>query len=75
MATRNFWIDADIDGRATMLSGGPRNKSGGMEVRIYQRETGGIVTAAQIFCTATGDKLVTEIWSGGKLAGKFETIR
>ena len=28
MAMRNFWIDVDIDGRKTLLSGGPRTKDG-----------------------------------------------
>ena len=29
MAVRNFYVEADIDGRQTMLGGGPRNKDGG----------------------------------------------
>lgn len=37
MAVRNFWIDANIDGRLTELSGGPRDKTGGMDVTIKQR--------------------------------------
>lgn len=35
MSVRNFWIDADIDGRQTMLGGGPRSSDGGMDVTIY----------------------------------------
>lgn len=50
MATRNFWIDADIDGRATELSGGPRRKDGGMSVSIKQRNEGGIQEALSIQC-------------------------
>lgn len=55
MAVRNFWIDADIDGRKTMLSGGPRAKDGGMLVNIYQRDDGGIHRALRIECMECGD--------------------
>ena len=40
MAVRNFWVEADIDGRATELAGGPRNKNGGMTICLYMREDG-----------------------------------
>ena len=42
MATRNFWIEADIDGRKTELAGGPRRKDGGFSMVIYMRNEGGI---------------------------------
>ena len=37
---RNFWMDAHIDGRTTMLSGGPVRKDGGFELRVHQRDDG-----------------------------------
>ena len=40
MAMRNWWIEADIDGRKTPMSGGPRGKGGGFYLTIYQRENG-----------------------------------
>jgi hypothetical protein len=40
VAVRNFWVSADIDGRATELAGGPRNKNGGMTICLYMREDG-----------------------------------
>lgn len=39
---RNFWIDANIDGRASTLSGGPKSSGGGMRLSILQRERGSI---------------------------------
>ncbi len=48
MAVRNWWIEADIDGRKTSLSGGPRNREGGFSLRIYQRDNGSIMTAGTI---------------------------
>lgn len=42
MATRNFWVEADIDGRKTELAGGPRSKGGGFAMNIYMRNEGDI---------------------------------
>ena len=42
MAVRNFYVEADIEGRETMLGGGPRNEEGGMTTNIYQRDDGGM---------------------------------
>lgn len=61
MAVRNFYIDADIDGRATMLSGGPRAKDGGMDIELYQRDDGKILRIASIRCRAHGNTLITSI--------------
>lgn len=66
MAVRNFWIDAYIDGRQTVLSGGPKNKNGGMDVIIYQREEGGIVTAVRIDCFERNGKLETHVKVNGE---------
>lgn len=48
MAVRNFYVEADIEGRETMLGGGPRNKEGGMTTNIYQRDDGGIVQVLKV---------------------------
>ena len=48
MAVRNFWVDAEIDGRETDLGGGPRSKTGGMDVTVYQRKEGQIETAVKV---------------------------
>ena len=62
MAVRNFWIDADIDGRQTMLSGGPKSRDGGMRVNIYQRDEGGILHVISINCYVSADgKLISKI--------------
>jgi hypothetical protein len=37
---RNFWIDSSIDGRDSRLSGGPRSKTGGFSLTVYQRANG-----------------------------------
>jgi hypothetical protein len=48
MSVRNFWIEADVDGRATKLTGGPVRKDGGIDVTIYIRDEGGISRAVSI---------------------------
>ena len=75
MAVRNFWVEADVDGYQNMVSGGPRGKTSGMDVTVYQREDGGIKTAVQIFCRSRDEKLITEVQIGGELVGRFETVR
>ena len=37
---RNFWIRANIDGRAQALEGGPRSKAGGFDLTIRARIDG-----------------------------------
>ena len=75
MAVRNFWIEADIDGRQTVLAGGPRSKDGGMTITIYQRKDGGITEAVKIRCEARGDELRTEIVPTDGLVSKVITKR
>lgn len=78
MIIRNFWIDADIDGRQTMLSGGPRSKNGGMDITIYQRDEGSIETAVRIRCREIGGRLVTEVTvknEQGDMISRYETER
>lgn len=52
---RNFWVEGRIDGRETVLSGGPRNKDGGLYLKIYQREGGESKLALRISCWAEKD--------------------
>lgn len=48
MAVRNWWISGHIDGRKTEFSGGPRNKDGGFNLYITQRDEGSIISAGYI---------------------------
>jgi hypothetical protein len=61
MATRNYWLDATIDGRATKLSGGPQSKNGGMSVSVKMRDGGEIIRAVQIEAFANDDGTLTLI--------------
>lgn len=48
MATRNWWISGDIDGRKTEMAGGPQAKDGGFTLTIFQRVSGSSVLAVKI---------------------------
>lgn len=75
MAIRNWWIDVDIDGRQTRLSGGPRNKDGGFSLRIYQRDDNSIIEAGYIRGrVGYDDKLILEGSINGQII-KMETKR
>lgn len=77
MAVRNFYIDAEIDGRRTDLGGGPASKEGGMTVHITQRNDGSIETAYKISCWVDRDgMLVTRVCDKtGKTISENKTER
>ena len=62
MAVRNFYVEANIDGRETTLGGGPRNKEGEMIVRIYQRDEGAITEVLKIDCDERDGTLITRVF-------------
>ena len=61
MAIRNFYLDAEIDGRKTDLHGGPQSKKGGMDIRIWQRKEGKPVPAFNIICMEKNGRLITRV--------------
>lgn len=77
MAVRNFYVEADIDGRQTKLGGGPKAKDGEMTVHIHQRHDGEIVSdAIKIRCTERNGKLMTEVFNHeGICVFSYETER
>ena len=56
MSVIPFYISADIEGRKTELTGGPRRKDGYMNIEITQRDSGAITTAFTIRCCLVDDK-------------------
>ena len=60
MAIRPFYMNAEIDGRSSSLSGGPKSKSGGQDITIYQRDNGSVITAFRVvsFSRMDGNRLV-----------------
>lgn len=76
MAVRNFYVEANIDGRATILGGGPASKTGEMTVRLYQRREGEITEALMIDCEESNGVLTTKVYDKNHtLLFTYETNR
>lgn len=76
MAVRNFYVEANIDGRETTLGGGPRNKQGDMTVRLYQRDEGAITEVLMIDCDERDGNLITRVFDKDhNLLFTYETKR
>lgn len=76
MAVRNFWVEGQIDGRQSKLAGGPARKDGGLNLSVFQREDGGIVTAFKVCCYEVDGNLITEVIDrNGALVASCETNR
>lgn len=75
MAVRNFYIDADIPGRAEHLKGGPRNSKDGMSIKLYVRELGSITTALDIDCTVDNDLLCIRVKDSAGILWYVKTYR
>ena len=76
MAVRNFYVEANIDGRGTLLGGGPRNKQGDMTVRLYQRDEGAITEVLMIDCDERDGNLITRVFDKDhNLLFTYETKR
>lgn len=56
---RNFWIDTDVDGRASKVGTGPASKDGGFDTNIYIRDGGRVEKALTIYGTAHADGSLT----------------
>ena len=39
---RNFWIEVEVDGRASRIETGPVSSEGGFRVIVRQRDAGGV---------------------------------
>jgi len=62
MPIRNFYINCEIDGRKSRLTGGPRAKDGGFNLTIYQRSEGEKIIALEVDGVVRADgKLRLEI--------------
>ena len=56
MAVRPFYVESIIDGRETILGGGPRRKTGESTTKIYQRDKGEITCPYTIDQTSHEDE-------------------
>lgn len=45
---RNFWIDGEVDGRQSPVTGGPSSENGGFYLNIYMRDNGEVTLPVSI---------------------------
>lgn len=74
MAVRNFWVEANIDGRKTKLAGGPRSKNGGFSLTVFQRSQGSITRALIIDGFANEDGELNLSVRNGKDSQKLRVV-
>ena len=57
---RNFWLSAQIDGRANPLEGGPRSKEGNMVIYLYVKDHKESTPLLEICCAGLDDEAGTD---------------
>lgn len=45
---RNFWVEAEVDGRKTPIKFGPQGKGGGFSLTVFMRNQGEVERVADI---------------------------
>lgn len=70
---KDFWLDCDIEGRKTMLSGGPRRKGGNLKAELYVKEEGCSKCAVILDCF-TNEEGKLQINIINKFTGKTNNI-
>lgn len=68
---RNFWLVAQVDGRATQIATGPARADGGMRLTMYVRHAGEVVKSVSIDCVALCDgQLCLRVFEPPSYGGK-----
>ncbi len=68
---RNFWIEAQVDGRKHDVATGPRRADGGIYLRVYIRDSGDVKHAL----TVTGDERGGKLYLAATIDGETHTIQ
>ena len=61
MAMRNWWAEAHVDGRKSLVTFGPKRKDGGFLMNIYQRSEGESFLACKIEASSIEDTLILAV--------------
>ena len=56
---RNFWIEAEVDGRKTPIAFGPQGKDGGFHLILYMRNKGEVEEVVWINGEAIHERTLT----------------
>lgn len=63
---RNFWCKANVDGRKSLLSFGPRGKEAGMGISIFANDKGISLSCVHVDCAVNKENLVITILALGR---------
>jgi hypothetical protein len=72
MAMRNFWIEGDVDGRRTSLTGGPQSAGGGFSLTVYQRDEGESKVGARLTGRVVNGELILDVDPGASVNVRVE---
>ena len=61
MAVRNWWAQAHVDGRKSLVTFGPKGKDGGFLLKIFQRSEGKSFLACRIEGSSDGENLILSV--------------
>ncbi len=77
MATRNFWIEVDVDGKKRIVkAGGPRAADGGFYLSVQMRDGGARTLPLEIVGEACKDgRLLLAVKLNGKPLALHKTRR
>jgi hypothetical protein len=64
MAIKNFWIEAEIDGRKTKWKGGPVRPNGGFRLTVYMRDAGALTKPLTVEGWANSDGTLSLFHNG-----------
>jgi hypothetical protein len=68
MAMRNWWIEGQVDGRRSEMTGGPKSRDGGFELTVYMRDEGSSKIAVTVSGRATrAGELVLNVTPGTRM--------
>jgi len=71
---RNFWIAANIDGRQSNLSGGPKSKDGGFSMSIQIRDDGDVLDALHIRGYRSGNDIILTVRPQADVSERIEPL-
>lgn len=59
---RNWWIEVEVDGRATKVALGPVARDGGFDLVVKMRSGGEVAEALWVTGRARGEDLTLRVW-------------
>ena len=72
---RNFWLNAQIDGRRSAFASGPRSACGGFSLAVFYRDRGTVARPLRVTGRCIDGRLVLDVDDDGTTVFRRETER